>query len=319
MGTTFRIVLYDTDRAAAEAAARAAFEEISDIEAALTDWDPGSELSLLSRISDDSAPTPWVPVSPLLGQVLAEARAIAERTDGAFDPTMGPAIRLWRRSRRQGELPSHERIAEAKAASGWQQLEVGEGSRHVRLHSAHMRLDLGGIAKGTALDRALFVLTARGIESALVDGGGDIAVSGPPPDRRGWRVIVRPFEAEDAPVELTLANAAVATSGDRYRFVEIEGVRYSHLIDPSTGLGLRQRRAATVIGRSGARADAFATALCIAGPAGLGFIEAESDLEARLWVFENDERRTCDSSGVSRFIEAEPEPDPPAPADESSG
>jgi thiamine biosynthesis lipoprotein len=198
--------------------------------------------------------------------VLVEARRVAEATGGAFDVTAGPFVRLWRRSVRQGELPSEARLAEARAASGWDKLVLHEQGRSVELLAADMRLDLGGIAKGYALDEALAVLRANGIDAALVDGGGDVIAGDPPPGEVGWRVLVSPRgPGGEAEMLLILANEAVATSGDVEQFVEIDGRRFSHIVSTATGLGLEHRVSASVIAPTGMRADALATAVCVLG------------------------------------------------------
>ena len=131
-----------------------------------------------------------------------------------------------------------------------------------------MRLDLGGIAKGYAVDEALSVLQAHGIDQALVDGGGDLVMGDPPPDSIGWRVGLKVLGKDGQPQDtvLHLANRAIASSGDTYRYLEIDGVKYSHILDPQTGIGLTCRRRVTVIAPEGVWADAWASALSVMGP-----------------------------------------------------
>lgn len=304
MGTSFRIVLYAPDAEGAGEAAAAAFARVAELDRALSDYDPGSELSRLSRASDGGPSGPR-PVSPDLFRVLDHARRISAASGGAFDVTVGPYVRLWRRSARQGRLPSAEELARARGAVGWEGLDLDPGEHTVALGTGGMRLDLGGIAKGYALDQALAVLAARGVGRALVDGGGDVAASGPPPGRAGWRVVVAALgrPGSDAPV-LELAHRALATSGDRYRRLEIDGVTYSHLIDPRTGLGLTEPAAASVVSRSGMAADALASALCVMGPeAGLALVEISDETEARFVGYsEKAGERSCQSSGWGRMI-----------------
>ena len=232
MGTTFRILLYAPDEATARDAAGAAFARIGELDAMLSDYDPESEVSRLSRASDDG-PTGWIDVSPDLQRVLARAQVIARASDGRFDVTVGPAVRLWRRARRQGALPSSERIDEALAAMGHEKLEV-DGSR-VRLLARGMRLDLGGIAKGYAVEEARRVLQQEGLASVLIDGGGDLAIGAAPPGTNGWRVELRAERGKrERALPRRLEHSCVATSGDSEQFVEIDSVRYSHLVSPLT-------------------------------------------------------------------------------------
>lgn len=273
MGTAFRVVLFAADSAEAATAANAAFAAVADLDARLSDWDPDSELSRLGEIAGTGVGRE---VSPELWDALSLAHDWAERTDGAFDPTVGPLSRLWRWSARRGELPDSARLAEARVAVGWRHLvlervkgraggaaepdigrAVAPSRRVVYLERPGMALDLGGIAKGIAADAALAELARRGISAALVDAGGDVAVGDPPPGEDGWRVAV-----EDGHT-LVLARAGVATSGGGFRTFEAGGVRYSHIVDPRTGLGMTAPRNVTVVASDAATADALASALSV--------------------------------------------------------
>lgn len=309
MGTRFRLVLYAADAPAAESAAGAAFARLAELDGLLSDYDPESELSRLSARSAGGAPPEAIPVGDDLWRVLVRAQELAERSGGAFDVTVGPYVRLWRRAARQGALPSPERLADAAAAVGHAKLALEIEGRRVRLGAADMRLDLGGIAKGYALDEMLRVLSGRGVERALVDGGGDVAVSEPPPGRAGWRLAVPAptgsggeAGAGAGPVRLELARAAVATSGDTSRYAEIDGVRYSHLVDPATGLGLVRRIGATVVAPDGATADALASAACVLGPAaGLELVAGSPGCEARVVWLEGGALRARATDGFWGF------------------
>lgn len=284
MGTTFRLVAFAADEEEARAALSDAAERIHAIDEALSDYDPASELSLLSAASA-GGPTGPVPVSADLFRVLAGALEVSRRSAGAFDVTVGPFSSLWRESARSGALPSAERLARARRSVGWRLVALDARARTVTLGAAGMRLDLGGIAKGYALDEALAAMARRGVERALVDGGGDVAVGAPPPGRRGWRIALAATADElDRPREgLELVHAAVATSGDLFRAVEIDGVRYSHVLDPRTGLGVSAGIAASVVAPTGMEADALASALCVMGPeAGIALIEELPGVEARI-------------------------------------
>lgn len=306
MGTTFRLVFYAPDEPSARRAAEAAFERIRGLDAALSDYDPSSELSLLSASSAEAGTGGRVPASEDLLRVLCAAAEVSQATQGAFDVTVGPLVRLWRRAGRQAQLPSADRLAQALRSVGHDLVELGPG--WVELRAPDMRLDLGGIAKGYALDEALRVLAAHGIERALVDGGGDIAVSAPPPGTRGWRVslAISARELDSPGPQVWLAHGACATSGDAFRHVEIDGVRYSHVLDPRSGLGLTTRRAATVLAPSGMQADAWASALCVLEPAqGLALVGRLPGVEARVWgppgepAGEKDATEACESPGFT--------------------
>jgi thiamine biosynthesis lipoprotein len=275
MGLPFRIVLYAPNPAKAAKAAEAAFARISQLNSILSDYETDSELSRLSRTSGSGQA---VPVSEDLWRVLERANQFAQRTGGAFDVTVGPYVSLWRRARRERKLPNPLRLAEAGKAVGYRRLELDPKARTARLTAPNMRLDLGGIAKGYALEEALQVLQAQGIRSALISGGGDLAVSGPPPGKPGWRIEVAPLDVPNAPPAryVLLARAALATSGDLFQRLEIDGRRYSHIVDPRTGIGLQDHSLVTVIARDGMTADALATAASVLGPArGVRLVESE--------------------------------------------
>jgi thiamine biosynthesis lipoprotein len=273
MGVPFKIVLYAADQTAANAAFEAAFAHVAALNRILSDYDPASELSRLSQ----SAPTPQpAPVSEPLWTVLARSQTLAEATDGAFDVTVGPMVRLWRRARRAKEMPSAERLAEACAAVGYKNLRLDPQQRTAQLLKPGMRLDLGGIAMGYAVDETLKLLRERGLSRALVDASGDIAVGDPPPGKTGWTIGVMPLSLDGTPSRtVLLANAAVTTAGDAHQHVVLKDVRYSHIVDPRTGLGLTDQVGVAVIARDCLTADSLDTAASVLGPeAGMRFIEA---------------------------------------------
>lgn len=271
MGTTFRIVLYARDKASADRATRRAFDRIEELNLIMSDYLATSELARLSR----SSGVPSIKVSEDLFHVLAVSQDIARRSDGAFDITVGPLVQLWRRARRRHELPDHDSIANARERVGYQNLVLDPRRRTARLLKPGMELDLGAIGKGYADDEALKVLARFGIRRALVAGGGDIATGDPPPGKSGWLVAIEPLDPyPGAPARMVLlCRAAISTSGDTEQHVEIAGVRYSHVVDPRTGMALTGHRSVTVVARRAILSDGLATAASVLGPEkGLGFI-----------------------------------------------
>lgn len=274
MGVPFRISVYARQEQAANKAARAAFERIAELDRVFSDYDSKSEISLL-RAAKAGQP---VPISADLAHLLRQSVSYSRATDGAFDVTVGPLVRLWRRARRRQELPEPELLAAALARSGFDKLQVQD--RHVTFSAAGMRLDFGAIAKGYACDEAIRVLKEHKLPVALVDGGGDIAVGDPPAGKAGWRIEIEPAQAEAPATTLLLRNQAVATSGDRYRFVEIDGKRYSHIVNPKTGMGLTSRMTVTVVARDAMTADACASAVSVMGrQAGIRFVNSREGVE----------------------------------------
>ena len=274
MGLPFRIVLYAPDEAMANAASDAAFARIRRLNDLLSDYDADSELSRLSRTSGQGRA---VKLSDDLWNVLAASQALSERTDGAFDVTVGPIANLWRKARREKKPPSPELLAQARAAVGWEKLRLDPRARTATLLVPEMRLDLGGIAKGYAIDEAQKVLRALGITRALVSGGGDVLASDAPPAKAGWRVEVAPLDASNAPPArfVLLRHRALATSGDLFQHIELDGVRYSHIVDPKTGVGLTDHSLVTIIAGDCTTADSLATAVSVLGPEkGVALIES---------------------------------------------
>jgi thiamine biosynthesis lipoprotein len=265
MGVPFRLVLYAENPAKANAGARAAFQRVAALNRILSDYEADSELTRLSRTAGSGRA---VPLSADLWRVLARAQEISRLSDGAFDVTVGPYVALWRRARRQEELPDPARLAEARKAVGFENLELLPRTRSARLLVPKMRLDLGGIGKGYAVEEALKVLRGRRIARALVTAGGDMMAGEPPPGKRGWRIEVAPLDVTNAPPAcfVLLRRAAISTSGDLFQRVEIGGKRYSHIVDPRTGFGLTDHSLVTVIAPDGMTADALAKAIGVPGP-----------------------------------------------------
>jgi len=266
MGTIFRIVLYAPDATTAGKASRAAFDRVAGLDDAMSDYKPDSELMRLCQAGGG----PAVKVSEDLFQVLAAAQELAARSDGAFDATIGPVVRLWRRARRRHELPDSNRLAQALALVGYRNLVLDSKRRTAQLLKPGMMLDLGGIAKGYAADEALRLLKREGITSGLVAAAGDITCSGPPPGRTSWRIeIAGPApstkSADKSARYLLLHDAAVSTSGDAEQHLDIGGQRYSHIINPATGMALTGPRSVTVVAPRGIIADSYAVAVCVLG------------------------------------------------------
>jgi thiamine biosynthesis lipoprotein len=265
MGVPWTITVHAASDAAGTVAIAAGFAEVERLERILSDYDPDSELS---RLSAAAATPAAVSVGHDLWNVLARAEELRTLTDGAFDIAVGPLTRLWRQSRRSGHLPRPDKLAAARQAAAPGGILLDPQSRAVSLTRPGMRLDPGGIGMGYAADRVLKVLRQQGIAAAMVDASGDIAVSAAPPGSAGWRIAISglPGDERSGGGMLLLERKAVTTSGDAHQAVEIDGRRYSHIVDPRTGLGVAGPAAVTVIAPDAATADALATAASVLGP-----------------------------------------------------
>jgi FAD:protein FMN transferase len=300
MGTLFRVKLYAASQEQAQSAFRLAFARIEALDNLLSDYKPESELS---RVTTLAVGRP-VPVSSDLFHVLIAAQQISQETEGAFDVTLGPVIRLWREARKTGRPPTPDALREAARFCGYKKMKLGAKDSTVEFEQVGMKLDLGGIAKGYAADEALVVLNKSGIKSALVAASGDLAFGDPPPGKKGWSIGIDSFDSARAPFTktLVLANSAVSTSGDTEQYLDAGGKHYSHIIDPASDMGLTRRMTVTVVARRGLAADPFATAVDVMGAErGLAFIERQPEAAALIIVREGAAPRTIESTRFQRL------------------
>ena len=270
MGVDFHLKFYAPNRPEAERIARAAYARVEFLNGIFSDYNPSSELNRLGRAPVGEP----VRVSSELFNILQRAQALARDTRGAFDVTAGPSVRFWRLARKRGQMPPVQELQAAQNRVGYQKLLLNAKQQTVTLHVAQLQLDLGGIAKGYAVDEAMAVLKANGIARAYVATDSDLLTSGPPPGKVGWKIELRNVDefGNLYPRTVILKHVALSTSGDTEQFVEINGRRYSHIVDPRTGIGLTSRIQATVVAADSVTADSYATAVCVLGKqAGLQF------------------------------------------------
>lgn len=260
MGVPVSVIFYAKDDSQADEAIAAVWSRFDELNAILSDWDPESEIIRVCREVEETGD--FVETSDELYRALRESRLYCELTEGAFDATVSPIVKLWRRSRYFKKLPPKSVLDVAKTKVGLGVWELNE--KGVKTQKG-VRFDVGGIAKGIVMDEALDVLKEFGIESALLNASGDLRLGNPPPGKKGWTVGIASLE-ENPAFYRELSNVGVASSGDANRYVEIDGVRYSHIVDPRTGEPLTRRCVATVVAPTGTTADALASALCVLGP-----------------------------------------------------
>lgn len=294
MGSLFRLTFFADNKTNADAAAVATFERVEELNRIMSDYDPQSELMQLCA-RPVGEPTR---VSKDLFRILQASQKLSEESDGAFDVTVGPFVQLWRNARKTKILPAENEIAEARKAVGWRKLKLDSVKQTATLLAPNMKLDLGGIAKGFAANEALLILKRQGIRRAMVAASGDIAAGDAPAGDKGWKIGVGKMDVaavydrrapdgrrSQTAATLTLKHCGVSTSGDAEQFVEIGGKRYSHIVNPKTGLGLTNRIQATVIAPTATQSDSFATAVCILGAeSGLRLIESQRGMDVFIVV-----------------------------------
>jgi FAD:protein FMN transferase len=322
MGTMFKLTFYATDDATANKASKAAFDRVDQLNRIMSDYYRPSELNKLSATAGSGK---RVRLSYELATVLKFADRVSNASRGAFDVTVGPAVGLWRNARKNGKLPDAKLLKQAVAVVGHEHLalrDVTQGGDHevrawteAELKVKGMKLDLGGIAKGYAGDQVRWVLQGHGIESMLLDAGGDIRVGAPPPNEKGWKIGIAPLDALNSPPSryVVLSHAAIATSGDAWQFVEIDGKRYSHIVNPKTGVGLTVRSSVTIVVQTRDRqgklvdrqdaamaADALASAVSVLGPRrGVELVQAWTHSVAAIVVVKSgDKAEVYESAGV---------------------
>ena len=276
MGTFCRQVSVAPTNSIAKNSIEAGFSELVRIDAMMSDYKPESELS---RVNANAFKEP-VAVSAELMEVLTIAKEYSDLSDGAFDVTIGPVVDLWRKSQKKNELPTKEQLAQAKAKVGYKKLILSNDT--VRFTAQGMRLDLGAIAKGYAIDKAVEAMKRAGATAGFVDVGGDIRTFGAPPKPKKHWIIGLQDPATDGGILLTLkmSDMAVATSGDYRRYDEVEGKKHSHIKDPSTSKSVTKLISVSVIAPTATIADILATTVSVIGrEKGMAMIEAMENTE----------------------------------------
>lgn len=306
MGTFARVVVVAEDSDTAKKCSQAAFAEINQIDELMSAYKSDSEISRLNKDAAERA----VQVSVSTYEVLKRSIEFSKLTDGAFDVTVGPLVDLFRDVANKQVAPREEQIAQVKAKVGFEKLKLDQ-NRTVQFAVEGMRLDLGGIAKGYAVDKAIQAIQLCGAIGAMVDIGGDIRCFGTPPQgKTHWLIALQdPNSAREGIGEggllltLKLTDGAVATSGDYQQFVPIEGKRYSHIIDRKTGTSAEGLSSVTIIADNATDADALATALSVMGlEKGLALIEKLPNTEA-IMMPSQPKSELIKTSGAEKYTE----------------
>ncbi|MEO0898620.1 MAG: FAD:protein FMN transferase [Bacteroidota bacterium] len=266
MGTEFKIHLVGKQEEVCRSLAQQAFNKLDSLNRVFSDYDPNSELSSLSQTAGGDT---LVLVSPELGYIISQAQLYSQISGGAFDISIGPLSRLWRKAFRRQTFPDSSDLEAAREVVDYRLIEMSFLKPGIRLQKKGMKLDLGGIAKGYSVDLLADLLLREGCRNFLIDGGGDIYANGnhPQKDSLGWEILLPNGQRK------YLKNRAVATSGKTYRFLEWQGKRYSHIIDPRTGLGVSHHWTISVFASTCMQADVFASIFSV-----MGKLKAESFL-----------------------------------------
>ncbi|HUT58834.1 MAG TPA: FAD:protein FMN transferase [Phycisphaerae bacterium] len=291
------IVLRADQRRLARRALQQAERALRDVEARMSVYTQHTELWNLNAAPAGRT----VPLSPQTLEALRASRELHAASRGAFDVTVLPLVRLWKQAGRNGRLPTEAQIAAARAAATWEQITLLEDGAVKDSNTACV--DLGGIAKGYAVDRAVEALKGLGVPSGIVNLGGNLRCFGRRADGEPWQVDVRdPFApSEDkAMATLHVADAAVCTSAHYHRFSVIGGRRYSHILDPATGRPTERTASVTVVAPTCMQADGWATALSVLGPEGLKLLP--NGMEAMLVVGEPATHKTHATEGFRKHM-----------------
>ncbi|UCE18477.1 MAG: FAD:protein FMN transferase [Gemmatimonadota bacterium] len=299
MDTLVRIEIFDKDEGKSRATLELAFEEIERLDHVFSRYLAESEVSSINRNAGRDA----VMVSKDVIAVLQRSIHFSEISKGAFDVTVGAVSQLWDFTSAEPTLPEQARTEEQLEHVDYGKIMMSNG-RHVGLSDSGMAIDLGGVAKGYAVDRALQVLKENGVASSLVDAGGDIGLLGSKPDGKLWRIGVQhPRDMQRMIAVIEIDSGSVATSGDYERYFMRDGRRYHHILDPKTGWPARNCMSATIVTKRAMDADILATAVFVLGPEkGLAFIEGLPGVEGLLLFEEGGQIEHAVSGGLGENI-----------------
>ena len=306
MGTFARMVVVSKDTSKARTAIKAAFEKIASVEKLMSRYDKTSQLSIVNSEAFDKP----IKVDDVLFELLQRSVYYSRISGGAFDITVGPLIILWKKCAEANSPPNKEQMQEVNERIGYEKLILDPENKTVQFANDGMMLDLGAIAKGCAIDRAIETIKKAGVNGAMVDIGGDIACFGKAPGTNGWVIglqdpavdYIRRVAMNKILLKLKLSDMAIATSGDYQRYVTIAGKRYSHIINPATSTSADETASVTIIAQNATDADAMATTVSVLGvQKGLELIEKTPGIEAIIIPAEK-KSKLIKSSGVDKYI-----------------
>jgi thiamine biosynthesis lipoprotein len=277
MGTWAEITVYSQDAKSVNTAIESALDAMTAVDSLMSVYKQDSEISAINRQAGKNA----VSVSPQTFFVVKSAIHYSEISDGAFDITIAPLIRSWGFFRKQGHIPPQEEINQNRALVNYRLIELDAENKQIKLLKSGMTLDLGGIAKGYAVDQAMEKLRAAKIENVLVNLSGNMYAMGHPKDKDAWYIGIRhPRQKENLLGFIKLQEEAIATSGDYEKFFIHDGKKYSHIINPHTGYPVSGIASVTIIAKTAMEADALSTTVFVLGAEkGLQLIESIDGVE----------------------------------------
>ncbi|MFN0122463.1 MAG: FAD:protein FMN transferase [Blastocatellia bacterium] len=273
MACAWSILAWGADKTRLETAVEAAFDEIDRVDRLMSHYKPDSPLSRINleagarEAGAREAGVAPVITDPELFAFLRECLRYSRMSGGAFDITVGPLMKAWGFFRGEGRMPTATELDAARARIGYQRITLDPANQSVRFGTPGMELDLGGIAKGYAVDRAVAILKQHGVRRALINGcGSTIYGLGAPPGARAWQVSVAdPRQAAKTAFRVPLRNRALSISGSSEKFFELNGVRYTHVMDPRTGMPVRDVISVLVLADSGTEGDALDNLFFVTG------------------------------------------------------
>jgi thiamine biosynthesis lipoprotein len=255
MGCVYALVCYGHDQSSLREASAAALDEVDRIDKLMSHYKKDSELS---RVNREATKAP-VKVDPELFDFIAECLRYSLESEGAFDITVGPLMKAWGFFRGEGRMPNETELARARNSIGYQHVILNRKDGTIYFDKAGVEIDLGGIAKGYAVDRAVAVLKQHGVTSALVSAGGSTTYAlGAPPGKPAWEIEIQdPIEPQKIATKVRLKDQALSVSGSYEKFFELNGKRYSHIMNPRTGLPVQGVLSVVIIGGDGLSGDAL--------------------------------------------------------------
>ena len=305
MGSPFVITVYTDDSVKLLKVVEIAYRRVDSLNQIFSDYLDNSEINTLCKTAK---PLDWQPISDDLLHLIKLSKAASEASNGAFDVTVAPLVKLWRTARKTKLLPSDAVLKTALSKVGFRHIELDKSPK-IRFYTEGVSLDFGGIVKGFAAQEVVNILTVNGFSICFADAGGDLALGEAPTSKdsasKGWRIGISVPNSENQLISsfLYLQNQAVATSGDLYQSVDINGKTYSHIVNPKTGLGLTHRRNVTVIAPDGAQADWLATACSVLSiKKAIKLVKKYPNVELLILENRKGKIKYWQSSGMSKYL-----------------